>query len=62
MLKIPQNQFKELISVCKETETIYEIEKGIGFDFVKIGKVCFSCSKKTGQILYSFKEGQKVET
>ena len=53
-MKIPQNQYKELITVCKETKTPYEIEKGILFNFIKIGKIYFACNPKDGQILYSF--------
>jgi len=62
MTKIPQNQFKELISVCEETKTLYTTEKSFVFNFIRIGKICFFCDKKTGQILYSFKIGQKIET
>ena len=61
-MKIPQNQYKELITVCKETNTSYKIEEGCFFNFIKIEKICFACNPKDGQILYSFKEGQGIET
>ena len=54
------NNFNELISVCKETNTKFELEEGLLFNFVRIGKIIFTFSKE-GKYYYCHKVGQKVE-
>lgn len=61
MINIPQNQYKELIQVCKDTKTEYKITYGALFNFIKIEKIIIACHRNSGQILFSFKEGQQAE-
>lgn len=54
------NNFEELKSVCKETNTEFELEDGFLFNFVKIGKIIFTFNKE-GKYFYCHKVGQKTK-